>query len=72
MVTDGNVTTFEDGEVQMLQSLVVRNDDHDLLTIEVDVSIPDEIFGNMKLDGQADFCDQNADSVCSVAVQSSG
>ena len=71
MVTNGNVTTFEDGEVQMFQSLVVRNDDHDLLAIEVDVSIPDEISGNMKLDGQADFCDQNAGSVCTVAVQSS-
>jgi hypothetical protein len=70
MVTDGNVTTFEDGESQMFQSLVVRND-HDLLTIEVDTSVPGEISGNMKLDGQAEFCDENADSVCTVAIQSS-
>lgn len=71
MVTDGNVTTFEEGEPQMFQSLIVRNDGHDLLTVEVDASIPGEISGNMRLDGQADFCDQNADSVCTVAVQSS-
>lgn len=68
-VSDGNTTTYEDGESQMFQSLVFRND-NDLLTVDVDTSVAGEISGNMKLDGQADFCDDNADSVCTVAVQS--
>jgi hypothetical protein len=67
LVTDGNVTYYEDGDTAMFQSLVVRND-HDLLTVDVDTTIEGAISGNLKLDGQAQFCDHNAESVCTVAV----
>jgi hypothetical protein len=67
---NGNETIFVEGDETLYQSLHVRNIDHDLLTIEVDVTDV-ATSGKMVLDGDAYFCDTTDTAACTVTVQSS-
>jgi hypothetical protein len=65
---NGNTTVLVEGGATLFPSFVVRNEQHNLLKLDVETT-GSGVAGNLVLDGNSQFCEQNGAAVCTVTVQ---